>query len=220
MTSSTLLPDVNPFSTRFVRPGAIAYLFPAGTSADELLDRFVRSGRRGAIVGPHGSGKSTLLSALREALERRGRPVVVFTLRAGQRSLPLDRSGLDCTGLDCTGLDCAGLDQTSVDSWDSTTDVLIDGYEQLGLWQRVRLHVACWRKGCGLLVTSHGPVQLPTLIVTEVTLALAMRIVAQIGGSRCPALPPEALAQLLARRRGNLREVLFDVYDLYRSQRS
>lgn len=195
---SAINSDVNPFSTRFVRPGAIEYLFPEGLTAEALLDRLENNGWCGAIVGPHGSGKSTLLAALHEPLERRGRSVVSFTLTAGQRRLPLRR--------------------TDVDSWDAATQVVVDGYEQLGALARIRLHFACWRAGCGLLVTSHRPVCLATLLVTKMTVALAGRVIERVGGSHSSPLPPEQLAHLLERRQGNLREVLFDLYDLYRSQ--
>ncbi len=60
----------NPFSTRFVRPGALAYRFPPGESAATLVERLAASGWRGQIVGPHGSGKSTLVAALGETLPR------------------------------------------------------------------------------------------------------------------------------------------------------
>ena len=50
----------NPFSTRFIRPGAIEYLFAPGQTADSLIDRLRHNQWRGQIIGPHGSGKSTL----------------------------------------------------------------------------------------------------------------------------------------------------------------
>ena len=66
-------PRSNPFSTRFVRPGAVPYLFAPGQSADGLVRRLAGFGWRGQIIGPHGSGKSTLLAALAEPLARAGR---------------------------------------------------------------------------------------------------------------------------------------------------
>jgi len=55
--------EPNPFSTRFVQPGAIPYLFEAGSLA-EVIGSFESQGRWGQIVGPHGSGKTTLLRAI------------------------------------------------------------------------------------------------------------------------------------------------------------
>ena len=63
----------NPFSTRRVRPGAIAYCFPEGVDVETLLARLHENGWRGEIVGPHGSGKSALLATLMPAIEQRAR---------------------------------------------------------------------------------------------------------------------------------------------------
>jgi hypothetical protein len=63
----------NPFSTRHVRPGAIAYQFPPGKSADRLVQRLGENNWQGQIVGPHGSGKSALMAALKAAIEQSGR---------------------------------------------------------------------------------------------------------------------------------------------------
>jgi hypothetical protein len=203
MSPTTWTGRSNPYSTRFVRPGAIEYVFPEGVSAHSLLGRLEASAWHGAVVGPHGSGKSTLLATLRSPLQRRGRKVEAFTLRAGERRLPLDRA--------------------TMDTWDAQTQVVVDGYEQLGRRARIRLHSACRRARCGLLATSHRPLWwpwLPTLIVTETTLPLAMRVIARIDASGRLAVSPPALAQLLADRNGDLREVLFDLYDLYQLQDS
>ena len=81
-------PRSNPFSTRFVRPGAIPFCFPQGEGAGTLVTRLERQGWWGQIVGPHGSGKSTLLAQLRPHLEAAGCEVVVVVRRRGERSLP------------------------------------------------------------------------------------------------------------------------------------
>ena len=68
MTRVGVLPRVNPFSTRFVEPGAIAYRFPNADGLAALVRRLDETGGWGQLVGPHGSGKSTLLASLLPAL--------------------------------------------------------------------------------------------------------------------------------------------------------
>ncbi len=70
----------NPFCSRFVRPGAIGYHFPAGESVESIVERLHACQWRGALVGPHGSGKSTLLHALLPALNRAGWQTRLLTL--------------------------------------------------------------------------------------------------------------------------------------------
>jgi len=61
--------EENPY--RASRIEALAFRF-AGGGLDDLVDRFLRAGRRGAIVGPPGSGKTTLLRAVDRRLRARG----------------------------------------------------------------------------------------------------------------------------------------------------
>ena len=80
----------NPFSTRFVRPGALEYLFEVGMRAEDVVQRLAGTNWRGQIVGPHGSGKSTLLATLLEPLAQSGRWACVFRLQEGDSRLPAD----------------------------------------------------------------------------------------------------------------------------------
>jgi hypothetical protein len=185
----------NPFSTRRVRPGAIPFLFPPGQNAEALVDRLREAGWWGEIVGRHGSGKSTLLATLTTAIERAGQRTVLITLHDGQRRLPLDIER-DCR-----------LRPPVV--------LIVDGYEQLGRWRRLLLKRFCRRQGIGLLVTAHESMGLPPLCRTVVTLELAEQIVHQLLGDQpWPFLPAE-VSRSLSRRGDDLREMLFDLYDLY-----
>ncbi|MFO7904391.1 MAG: hypothetical protein R6U98_17135 [Pirellulaceae bacterium] len=78
----------NPFSTRHVQPGALEFLFPPGENADRLVERLRTFGWWGQLLGPHGAGKTTLLHTLRPRLEKAGRQIEWYTLRGGQRRLP------------------------------------------------------------------------------------------------------------------------------------
>lgn len=185
----------NPFSARRVRPGALPFLFPPGQSAALLIGRLRANDWWGQIVGPHGSGKSALLATLTSALEAAGRRVRSVELHNGQRRLPRDfyRTG----------------------DRDSQTVVAVDGYEQLGFLGRFWLKRFCRRHGLGLLVTAHDSVGLPNLFRSATTLALAEQIVAQLLGDRPRHVTAAEVAERFSRYGGDLREMLFELYDLY-----
>jgi molybdopterin-guanine dinucleotide biosynthesis protein len=191
----------NPFATRFVRPGAIPYLFRPGESLSVLIDRLAAAGWRGEITGPHGSGKSTLLAALIPAIERTGREVILVQLHDGERRLPRDAA-------------------RRVRASTHPTVLVIDGYEQLPWWRRRWIEWRCRRRATGLLVTSHRSVGLPELARTRVEVAAAQQIVAQLLAGREEIIAPEELAECVARHGNDLRETLFDLYDLFELRRS
>ena len=190
--------NTNPFSTRWTRPGAMPFLFPDSMTVDDLVRQLRRSEWRGAIVGPHGSGKSALLAMLVPAIEAVGKRAVVVRLHDGQRRLPLSHHEMKDVG--------------------ATEVLVIDGYEQLGRWQRWRLSRHCRRWRCGLLVTSHSACDLPVLFRTVPSLALVERLI-----ERC--LPPhegrisrEDVERVWQRHAGNMREAFFDLYDLFEAR--
>ena len=92
--------------------------------------------------------------------------------------------------------------------------MVVDGYEQLSWWSRGRLKRCCRRRGLGLLVTAHQSVGLPQVAQTAPSLALAEQIVAQLTADRAAPLDPVLIHRCYARHNGNLREMLFDLYDL------
>jgi hypothetical protein len=189
----------NPFCSRRVRPGGLPYLFASGATAADLVDQLRRNAWWGQVVGPHGSGKSALLATLMPAIERAGRRTLLVELHDGQRRLPVDlRRTPDLGG---------------------STVLVVDGYEQLGLWHRLRLKRFCRRRGLGLLVTAHAPVGLPDLFHTAVNLEMAQQIVEQLQRGHPPQVTAEDVATRFSRHDGNMREVLFDLYDLYQLRR-
>jgi hypothetical protein len=200
MTAS--LPASNPFSTRFVRPGALPYLFPPRQDARGLVRALAAQGWRGVILGPHGSGKSTLLAALLPALREAGREPLLAALHDGQRRLPAE-AWRDLLRPAANGSRVA----------------IIDGYEQLGAWQHWRLRMLCRRRGHGLLATAHTPVGLPELLRLHVTAETAGRVVERLlkDVPEATALRPNPaeMAARLQRQGGNFREVLFELYDEY-----
>ncbi len=184
----------NPFATRYIRPGALAYHFPPGESAQRFVERLAEHGWLGQIVGPHGSGKSTLLAALRPALTAAGRQTVGITLRQGDRRLP-------------------GIE--SLDELGGKGQLVIDGYEQLSPVARWRLHRRCRRQGCGLLVTSHRDMGLPTIARLEPSLEIMRHVVEQLLPNGDQTVSEGDISAAWRGCDGNLREALFGLYDLY-----
>jgi len=209
--------QINPFATRWVRPGAVPYCFGAGVNAGQLVERLRDGGWRGAIVGPHGSGKSTLLATLVHAIEQMGIRVQKILLRDGQRRLPRDilsrirsRAKIGSTrDQEERGLPIELL--------------IVDGYEQLSWWSRRRLSAICRRKHYGLLVTAHRENSVGSFSIlfrTAAELATVQYLVDHVLPSHGGAIHPDDVATALEQNKGNVREALFSLYDLFQQRRS
>lgn len=190
---------VNPFVTRRIRPGAIPYIFPADDSLDALLERLRERHGWGQIVGPHGSGKSTMLESLLPKLSRRAARLEFFTLHQSERRLPVTAA--------------------RTRDWDEMTQVVVDGYEQLSWWNRTRLKRLCRRCRAGLLVTTHRDMGLPMLLATDVSQETAQAVVDRLLGGSSAWITTDDVARTFDSQQGNLREILFALYDLYQQRR-
>ena len=192
------LSDRNPFATRYVRPGALEFLFPPAMTAQRLVDRLQRNGWMGQICGPHGSGKSTLLATLIPALQAASRTTHLVVLRNGQSRWPRET--------------------TSVDEWDHTLQVLVDGFEQLGWLTRRRLLRWCRKRNSGLLVTAHQPMGLPEVWSTETSLSLANELLERwLTDAERRRVPRQAVEMAFRDCGGNLRETWFRLYDVFQT---
>ncbi len=191
-------PGKNPFATRYWGPGRLPLWLPPGESLSGLVDRLAQQHFTGQIVGPHGSGKSTLLWHLRQHL----------ACSRGAQCLAIKRPGR--RGATCWKLRLphpSGRGRKSL--W------LVDGWEQLPEGWKLRLRLGRWY-GHGLVLTTHTPTGLPTLAKTQATAALLEHLLAHLDKQAQRLLRPgETLPGLLQRHGGNLREVLFDLYDRY-----
>jgi hypothetical protein len=189
----------NPFATRYVKPGAVEFDFAGEGSHGDLIAKLAAQQWRGAIVGPHGSGKSTLLTGLLSRLPAVGRVSLLYQLHDGQRSLspPPDPAILRA----------------------AETIIVVDGFEQLSLWNRWRLPRLCRQYGLGLVITSHRATRLPLLFHTKPTLELATSLAAGLLGQELSPAWRDKIELSFARRRGDLRELVFDLYDFYELQR-
>ncbi len=194
LSAANIAPS-NPFSTRFVRPGAIPYLFPAGQDLPTLLARLARQSWVGQIIGPHGTGKSTLIADLVGALRAAGREPQHYRLRDGIDTFP--------------GWNARTL------KLHSQSILIIDGFEQISPWRRWWLRRECRHAGSGLVVTAHTSIGLPDLFRTDVTLDLADQILMHLHRGSTPLVDVHDLEDRLRVRAGNLRDALFDLYDIH-----
>ena len=186
----------NPFCSRRIRPGALPFLFAPGESCLGLVDRLRQNAWWGQIIGPHGTGKSALVASLRPAIEEAGRPTLLLELYDRQRRLP------------------AYWRRTPVIR-QSRPVLMVDGYEQLARWHRFRLKRFCRRHGFGLVVTAHTSVGLPDLFHTASTVDLAQKIVDHLQDGFPADVTSQDVAELFAHHAGDLRELLFSLYDRY-----
>lgn len=182
----------NPFSSRFVRPGAIGYRFLGDDSLESVVCRLRDNDWRGAIIGPHGSGKSTLLAALVPRLAELGWRPHSISLHDRQRWLP--RGWLR-------------REEKSL--------FVIDGFEQLHPVCRWWLRGVCQVRRHGLLVTAHRSIGLPVIYQSATTpelLAILANELTQRGSRDVSRL---AVNEAFRRTGGNLREAFFLLYDRY-----
>lgn len=182
----------NPFSTdRVLR---IRYRW-RGESWSSLLTRLDSLGRRAAIIGPEGAGKTTLLEDFEPHL--RGRGFEIITLRLTRETPDLPAGTLDELRAS------AGPHQF----------ILLDGAEQLSPWKWWQFLRSVRRAG-GLLITAHQPGLLPTLRECRTDETLLAEIIADL--LREPAeRHREVASRLFQAHRGNLRDALRELYDLW-----
>ena len=164
-----------------------------GDSWEALFKRLEHLGFRAALVGRRGNGKTTLLGELVERLQDRGH--CIKRLRLNEQRPAFLRSFLQHFWHDL------GPDDI----------VVLDGAEQMG-------RIAWWsfrrrsRAARGLIVTSHRPGLLPTLIECRTSRELLADLLRELLGGKDDAVWDEALRQY-AQHRGNIRDVLRALYD-------
>ena len=206
----------NPFATRWVRPGAMPYLFAPGMDAAVVVRQFQASGWHGAIVGAHGSGKSTLLATVVPVIEQMGIKVRQISLHDGERRLPtgafdeLPRGAVRNAADDLRQNGCPAA------------VLVIDGYEQLNWWARRQLQARCRRRGWGLLITVHDEARtgnVPIVFRTATDLATVQCLVDHMLPSSDGVILADDVAAAFKAHSGNVRETLFSLYDLFEQRR-
>ena len=166
-----------------------------GESWESLLARLERLNYRAAIVGPEGTGKTTLLGDLAARLAAKGFTLKPLTLTRERRVFRPERLRPFFSGLAPPDV------------------VLLDGAEQMGQLAWYRFNRAC-RRAAGLVITTHHPGRLPTLIECSTDPDLLQWIVGELLGEQAAAWRDTAERLYLAHD-GNLRDVLRAMYDLF-----
>jgi hypothetical protein len=181
----------NPF--RVDRVLQVRYRFEPGDDWDRLLQRLAAHRWRAAIVGPEGAGKTTLQEDLAGRLAAAGRPIRWLRLNRENRSTASAQVRQALTGCD------------------PQTLLFVDGAEQLGplRWRRLERRSL----GCGgLVITTHRPGRLPTLIECRTAPQTLQWIARQLVPP--DQLPPDSILEgLFAEHAGNLRLCLRELYD-------
>ena len=178
----------NPFATERIE--ALLPFEPTwiGESWPRIFDRLDRLEWRGAVVGPHGSGKTTFLETLAKRLLERKEEVVPLFLNRQARA----------------------IDPEFFDSLTDRSIILFDGAEQLGRisWRRFLRRTRHTR---GLIVTTHRPGRLPTVLETETDQTVLQKCLRILADDH--TLNARELSDLFHRHHGNIRHALLECYD-------
>ncbi len=177
----------NPFATDRVLQ--IRYM-PQTCTWDELLARLESMHYRAAIVGSDGTGKTTLIEDIAHRLTEQGLSCrsIFITMDI---SAPLGRINEILDG------EAFGI-------------LLIDGADHLkrSVWHRIRRKIN--RRNMGLIITSHKPHMLPTLIECSTNPKLLKEIATELSGQTDDKLTEN----LYRKHKGNIRDALRELYDI------
>jgi len=207
--------NTNPFSTRWVCPGALEYRYPDQIDGDRVADSIcdcLRQHRRGCIIGPHGSGKTTLLHSLRPALKSRFDQVeTVQICEAGSLRL----AGRIKHSRSCWRVIhqlVARLRQKSTHCL-----LIVDGLEQLLPLHRWRLAWTARTSGPTLLATAHAaltawPVVFETSCDRQRVVALTETLL-EHATPQVASMVRTRLARHDWTGGTNVRDLWFDCYD-------
>jgi len=165
-----------------------------GITWPELLARCEGLRYRAALIGPHGSGKTTLLEDMEPRFRERG---------FGTRLIRLDAEH-PAFGPGYVDALAAGLTAKDI--------ILFDGAEQMNplAWRWFDWRM---RHTGGLIITAHRAGQLPTLWECRTSPALLAGIAGALLEVERATLHRQAEA-LFQKHRGNLRDALWEWYDL------
>jgi len=181
----------NPFCAEQI--DRITYI-PIGAGFEELIAKIEQMNYRGAITGPRGTGKTTLLGDLKSRFREKGFAVKTIFVN-DTTPFTKDRH------------------KEFVAELKGGEIVFLDGAEQLGTigWRRFKREVL--KSAAGLVITSHKPGLLETVIECSTTQGLFLEIVSQLTGGDFP-LDKKRLIEIYDQHKGNIRNCLRQLYDI------
>jgi len=198
-------PIVNPFSARYIRPGAIPFLDQDNT-LDGAIEKFKSLGFVGQIVGPHGCGKSCLAIAIAKSIRTEFDTTRYISIRNANDIVvtPTKESGTESQVTDFKTKKGRQL-------------LIVDGLERIS-----RLHQWLLKKSrfnMGLLVTSHVPIRgLPIIHQIDPNIDTLCHVVDTL----CPehSFSQPFLSDVFNRNEHNIRESLMQLYDEFQDLKS
>jgi hypothetical protein len=182
----------NPFSAD--RIDHIPYK-PIDTSLENILLKLEQMNYRAAIIGPEGSGKTTLLENLKNQLSKFGFNINSVFLNDTNPFTTKKRKEL-----------LALLQPDTI--------VLMDGADQLSrlAWHRLKTNIL--QSAHGLIITSHKPNLLPTLLACSTSPQLFTELAASLWPDDRP-VDHALLRNIFNQHDGNIRLAFRHLYDYY-----
>ena len=215
----------NPFATKFVNAGRLAFVGLEEAVLDRLARKLVQQNGNGQIVGRHGVGKTTLTYEL----ERRVAIVcdMEMDFKFVRKTIGLRgrvRSANAVKQVLSSGSSYDG-EYSSIDphptSRSANVVLVLDGFERLSWFQRIALIKSCQRKRIGLLLTSHRRIWgVPTLIELEPDFARFKSVFECLISGGKFQLSSERLREIFANNDGDMREALMSCYDEFEASRA
>ena len=210
----------NPFSTRFVRPGAVEFIGADEDRWQELARQFVNQRLVGQVVGPHGSGKTTwcfsFVRRLSTVLAMRHASLldvqwitISEKWRSNQRSVRRFRDANAGLMRSSETFGCRG------DLVGSQRLLVVDGIERLRSLDRLAILAHCRKFQVGLLATTHRRLRgLSVLSSTAPSKETLMELVQTLDPDLAETDSSSRLIDnAFQRSDGNLREALMHLYD-------
>lgn len=203
---STSLPQdfgtTNPFAARFLDPARANWIEPVPSQLESWTTQLLEGPRIQTIVGPHGCGKSTLLHTLCSRLAERRATVNQIWIAADRTPWNRHLRRL--------------LRQSDGESF-----AAVDGLDAWPLRQRRALKSFATRRNLRVVATLHTRDELPLLADLQPDFLTLTRIVERLTSRIPPSCHPDCklLQHLFSYHRGNLRDVLFDLYDWWEAGR-
>ena len=211
----------NPFATKFVTPGRLAFAGLGEKALDGLAETLMRQHGIYQIIGPHGVGKTTLTYDLEERVERLCGSDTAFNFfrktigRSGGVRFANSSHHATWKG-DIGENEFAGGDSSSAE-----TLLVLDGVERLSWFQRLALHKSCQRKRIGLLLTTHRRVWgVRTLVELEPDFSRFESVCEELTFGHEFQLASQRLREIFSNAQGNMREALMTCYDDFEASRA